>query len=134
MHRVVLDTNVIVSALISNGKPRELLNLGIHGRFSLVVSEFILKEIETVMRRPKFNTSENETKRIVSAVMQSADMVRVESNFQVIENDPSDNMILNTAYDGRADFIATGDKALLHVKNFKEIRILSVSQALSQIR
>jgi predicted nucleic acid-binding protein len=42
-------------------------------------------------------------------------------------------MILNTVYDGRADFIVTGDKALLRLKRFKKIKILSVSEALIQI-
>ena len=133
MRRVVLDTNVIVSAVISKGKPRELLNRGIKNRFSLVISESILKEIETVLRRPKFKASEDETQRIILAVMQSADMVRVESDFRVIEDDPTDNMILNAAFDGRVDFIVTGDKALLRLRNFREIRILSVSEALNQL-
>ena len=133
MHRVVLDTNVIVSAVISKGKPRELLNRGIESRFSLVISESILKEIETVLRRPKFKTNEGEAQRIILAVMQSGDMVRVESDFRVIENDPGDNMILNAAHDGRANFIVTGDKDILRLKNFKGIRILSVSEALDLI-
>lgn len=133
MYRVVLDTNVIVSATISKGKPRELLDLGIKNRFSLVISEFILKETETVLRRPKFKTGEDEIQRVVLVVMQSGDMVRVESDFRAIVSDPSDNMILNTAYDGHADFVVTGDKALLRLKRFKKIRILSVSEALKLI-
>lgn len=133
MHRVVLDTNVIVSAVISEGKARELLNRGIENRYSLVVSEFILKETENVLRRPKFKTAEDEIQRIVLAVTQSGDMVRVESDFRAIQSDPSDNMILNTAYDGHADFVVTGDKTLLRLKRFKKIRILSVSEAFYQI-
>jgi putative PIN family toxin of toxin-antitoxin system len=93
-----------------------LLDRGIENRFSLVISEFILKETETVLRRPKFKTSEDEIQRVVLAVMQSGDMVRVESDFRAIESDPADNMILNTACDGHADFIVTGDKALLHLR------------------
>ncbi|MGH9921069.1 MAG: putative toxin-antitoxin system toxin component, PIN family [Nitrososphaerales archaeon] len=49
-------------------------------------------------------------------------MARVEPDFRVIENNPADNMILNTALGGRADFIVTGDKALLRLKRFKKIR------------
>jgi putative PIN family toxin of toxin-antitoxin system len=51
-------------------------------------------------------------------------MVRVESDFRTIDGDPSNNMILNTVYDGRADFIVTGDKALLRLKRFKKIRTI----------
>jgi putative PIN family toxin of toxin-antitoxin system len=58
MHRVVLDTNVLVSAVISDGKARELLRKGIANEFSLVTSDLILKELVIVLRRPKFRTSE----------------------------------------------------------------------------
>ncbi|HVB95608.1 MAG TPA: putative toxin-antitoxin system toxin component, PIN family [Nitrososphaerales archaeon] len=110
MLRVVLDTNVIVSAVISKGKPRELLNRGIGNRFSIVTSDYILKEVVSVLGRPQFKTSEEETNMIVLALMQSSEVAIVESKFKVIKNDPDDDMILNTAHDGRADIIATGDK------------------------
>jgi len=133
MLRVVLDTNVIVSAVISKGKPRELLNRGIENRFSIVTSDYILKEIVSVLGRPQFKTSEEETSMIVSALMQSSEVVIVESNFKVIKNDPDDDMILNTAHDGRADIIATGDKSLLGLRNFRKTRILSVSETLKRL-
>ncbi|SRR6266550_47476 len=133
MLRVVLDTNVVVSAVISKGKPRELLNRGIENRFSIVTSDYILKEVVSVLSRPQFKTSEEEINMIILALMQSSDVVMVESNFKVIKNDPDDDMILNTAFDGHADIIATGDKTLLDLKKFKRIRILSVSETLKQV-
>lgn len=133
MQRVVLDTNVIVSAVIAQGKPRELLNRGIENRFQIVTSEFILREFVTVLRQPRFKTSEDEIQRVVLAMMQSSEVVKLESNFTVIKGDPADDMILNTAYDGRADVIVTGDKLLLSLGNFKKARILSVSAALREL-
>jgi putative PIN family toxin of toxin-antitoxin system len=61
MLRVVLDTNVIVTAVISDGKPRELFRKGIEGQFSIVTSDLMLKELARVLRRPKFKTSPGET-------------------------------------------------------------------------
>ena len=58
MLRVVLDTNVLVSAIISNGRPRQLLKKGISNQFSIVTSELILQELAKVIHRPKFKTSE----------------------------------------------------------------------------
>ena len=94
-----------------------------------MTSDYILKEIVSVLSRPLFKTSEEETSMIVLALMQSSEAVILESNFKVIKNDP-DDMILNTAYDGHADIIATGDKSLLGLRNFRKIKILSVSETL----
>ncbi len=84
----MLDTNVLVSAVISEGKPRGLLNKGIDGQFTIVTSDQILKELVRVLRRPKFETSEDEIQRIVTALMQSGEVVEVTSNFEVIKDDP----------------------------------------------
>ena len=52
MLRAVLDTNVLVSAIISDGKPRELLKIGIAKKqFSIVTSNLLLKELEVVLSR-----------------------------------------------------------------------------------
>ena len=60
MLRAVLDTNILVSAIISDGKSRELFKMGITNQYSIVISDLILKELATVLRRPKFKTSEEE--------------------------------------------------------------------------
>jgi len=65
--------------------------------------------------------------------MQSSEVVRIESNFKVIKNDPDGDMILNTAYNGHAGIIATGDKNLLGLENSRRTRILSASETLRQI-
>jgi uncharacterized protein len=98
-----------------------------------VISDYILKEIASVLGRPQFKTSEEEADMIVLAIMQSSEVVMVESKFKVIKSDPDDDMILNTAHDGRADIIATGDKNLLGLRNFRGIKILSVSETLKRL-
>ena len=133
MLRVVLDTNVIVSAVVSGGKPRQLLDKGIDGRFQIVVSEFILKEVGTVLRRPKFRASEDEIGNIILTLMQSGDVTTVTSSFKVVEEDPADDAILNTAFDGGAEILVTGDRHLLELKEYKRTKILSVSEALKQL-
>ena len=131
--RVVLDTNVIVSAVVSGGKPRQLLDKGIDGRLQIVVSEFILKEVGTVLGRPKFKLSDDEISNTILTLMQSGDVTTVTSNFRVVEDDPADDAILNMAFDGGADVLVTGDRHLLELKGFKRTRILSVSEALKQL-
>ncbi len=131
MFRVVLDTNVLVSAVISNGKPRELLRKGLENQFSIVTSDSILKELATVLRRPKFKTSEDEVHRIILAMIRSSEVVNVKSKFEAVKEDQKDDMIINTAYDGRSDIIVTGDKHLLKLKSFRGIRIVTVESMLN---
>lgn len=108
MLRVVLDTNVLVSAVISDGKPRELLRRGISKEFRIVTSELILRELGSVLQRPKFKTDEGEVRRIILALMQTAEVVDAVSRIRSVEDDPKDDMVVATAYDGRADFIISG--------------------------
>jgi putative PIN family toxin of toxin-antitoxin system len=131
MLRVVLGTNVLVSAIISDGKPRELLGRGIANQFSIVTSELILKELGLALRRPKFKTSEDEVNRIIIALMQTAEIVNVTSKLKVVEDDPKDNMVIETAYDGGAGMIVTGDSHLLALRDFKGIKIITVEQMLA---
>lgn len=128
--RVVLDTNVIVSALIATGKPRDLLARGIAGEFTLVTSRPMLNELMLVLRRTKFKTSEDEIHKVVSALIRSSELVPTKSEFKVVMKDPSDDIIVITAHDGQADIIVTGDKQLLALEKFKRIDIVTVKRML----
>ena len=133
MLRVVLDTNVLISAIISEGKPRELLKRGIANQFSIVTSNLILKEIALVLQRPKFKTSEDEIHRIIRALARSADVVKVKSKFKAVREDPKDDMIIQTAYDGHADMIVTGDSHLLRLENYRGIKIITIECMLNTL-
>jgi putative PIN family toxin of toxin-antitoxin system len=130
MLRVVLDTNVLVSAAISNGKSRELLRKGIENQFSIITSDLILNELETALRRPKFKTSKDEIDRIILALTLSSEVIDVKSKFQAVKEDRKDDMIINTAFDGRVDIIVTGDRHLLELENFKGIKIITIESML----
>lgn len=130
MLRIVLDTNVLVSAIIRNGKPRKLLQMGIDGKYAILMSKATLDELSEVIQRPKFKMTSGDIVRIVSALVETCKNVRVTSNFEVIKNDPDDNVIINTAHDGNADYIVSGDKDIMDIKNFKKIKIVSVNEML----
>ena len=127
---MVLDTNVVVSAVISDSESRVLLKKGIENQFFMVTSDLILKEIATVLRRAKFKTAEDEIRRVVVALIRSSEVVTVKSNYDFVKDDSKDNIIINTAYDGNADFIVTGDKHLLKLKEFKNIQIITIESML----
>jgi putative PIN family toxin of toxin-antitoxin system len=133
MLRVVLDTNVLVSAIISSGKPRELFRKGISKEFCIVTSDLLLRELAAVLRRPKFKTDEDEIRRIILALMQSAEVVEVVSKFKLVEEDPKDDMVVETAYDGKANLIVSGDSHLLALNSFRGIKIVGVKQMLTSL-
>jgi putative PIN family toxin of toxin-antitoxin system len=134
MLRVVLDTNVLVSAIISNGKSRELLTRGIKNQFSIITSDLIVKELVSVLKRPKFRTNEDEINRIIKALIKSSEIIVVKSKLEAVKQDPKDNIIIETAYDGKADIIVSGDRHLLTLKTFKGIRIMTVEGMLRSLK
>ncbi len=128
--KVVLDTNVLVSAIISNGKSRELLKKGITNQYSIVTSDLILKELIAVLRRPKFENSEDEIQRAILALIRTADVVNVKTKIKAVKEDSKDDMVIETAIDGCADTIVTGDNHLLSLKTFRGIKITTVEKML----
>ena len=133
MLRVVLDTNVLVSALISDGKSRELLKMGIVKQYAIVISDLILKELALVLSRPKFKTSQDEVQRVIVALMRTAEVVNVTSKLKAVKEDPKDDMIVDTAYDGNANMIVTGDSHLLALNEYREIKIVTVDKMIAYL-
>lgn len=130
MLRIVLDTNVLISAIIRDGKPRKLFQMGIDGKYHILLSRKMLDGLSMVLQRPKFKMTEEEIIRIVSALEVTAKKVVVTSDFQVVTSDPDDNVIINTAHDAKANYIVSGDPDLKDLKNFRGIRIVSVDEML----
>ncbi|MEX0861420.1 putative toxin-antitoxin system toxin component, PIN family [Nitrosopumilus sp.] len=130
MYRIVLDTNVLISAMFHNGKPRQLLKKAIDDeKYVLVTSRDIINEVSGVIRRPKFKMTNDEINDVLIALASSSDIKMITSKFKV-SDDPDDDMIINTAYDGNANYIVSGDDDLLRIKEFKNIKIVTVAQML----
>jgi len=134
--KVVLDTNVLASALIKPGKPRELLSEIVEGGVQLVLSRSILEELLEVAydSRMRRYVDENDVISFMKAIGSVAKIVRVKSRFKVVKGDPDDDVILRTAYDCRADYIVSGDKHLLSLGEFKGARIVTVNEMLKSLK
>jgi putative PIN family toxin of toxin-antitoxin system len=108
--RVVLDTNVVVSAhLKSEGYERHVLDLVLAGKLQLAATELILAEYADVLSRPKFGISAKRLARSMSLTRSSARIVRPRLELDVAP-DPADNRFLECADAARADYLVTGNK------------------------
>jgi hypothetical protein len=130
--RVVLDTNVLISALIKKGGSRRLLGKILKGEIKLILSKEIVKELMEVLQRPKFGryVTKKDIRTYIRILTTIASLIETKSKFEVIKDDPGDNKFLNCAYDGKADCVISGNKHLLTLKRFKGIKIISVNEFL----
>ena len=129
MVRAVIDTNVLVSALIHDGKPRKLI-LELLNRHTVILSQQMLIELAEVAGRDKFHVTGSQVERFLSMMVKLAKIVPDNALFKEVASDPDDDVVLNVAYAGKADYIVTGDKHLLTLNNFKKTKIVTVNQML----
>lgn len=125
MIKVVLDTNVIVSALHFGGNPDKILNLANERLIELLISPFILDEVAGVLRK-QFKWGEVRIEDALVAIKETATLVHTTNKLSIIKEKDSDNRILECAVSGGADFIVSGDtKHILPIKEYQGIRILT---------
>ena len=133
--RVVIDTNVLISAIFWTGKPKQILNEVRREKITFITSEFILEELKNVLlRRDKpFKLSEEEAERVVTAMRGLALVVNIDTQLSVCQ-DEDDNKVLECAIDGHADCIITGDSHLLQLGSFQKIEIITVADFLRHFK
>lgn len=124
--RVLLDTNVLVSAVLSGGLPRRLLDHALRGRFVLVTGDDLLDEFEDVVRdRFGFDRS---AARLVRAELDTIAELAQPRDLAPASRDPDDDVVLATAVAGGAEAVVTGDKDLLVLEPHAGIPILTPRQ------
>jgi len=136
MHNVVFDISVLVSALITKGKSKELWLKATRKDFNLISSREVFSEFIKVVRRAKFQkyVRERDIREFLEILNITAKFVHVRSRFKVVRQDPDDDIILRTAYDSRADYIVSGDEHILALNEFRGIRIVTVNEMLELLK
>jgi hypothetical protein len=130
--RVVLDTNVLVSALLFGGTPGKLVELWKTGRIQPLMSGEMVEEFLRVLAYPKLQLSEVEIQYLLYVeVLPYIEMVRVRPAPGVIARDPSDDMFLHCVLTAAAKYIVSGDRHLLNLRTHRRIKILSPAEFLS---
>lgn len=107
--KVIIDTNVLVSAIISNGKPEETINFIIENdEWEWIVSDAILREYAEVLNRQKLKLSDTVKQTWLNIVSEATTKIEVTVNVN-FPRDRKDEKFLACALIGKADFLITGD-------------------------
>lgn len=139
MLKVVLDTNVFVSSLLSKaGRPAMVIDAWRAGRYLLVTSPSIIFEIKRVVEAPdirkKYGLSRDRIERLILLLEKDTIVVPgLSAAARAIPKDPTDEMFLSAALDARADLIVSGDRHLLDLGEYKGIPILTVREFLELV-
>ena len=131
MMRVVIDTNVLVSALLFGGTPGKLVELWKMVRIQPFISREIIAELLRVLAYPKFELTQKEIEFLLYVeVLPHFEVTAIPTGPVIIKNDPSDDTFLRCAVAANADAIITGDSHLLSLKSYKKNPILTPSKFL----
>ena len=132
--RVVIDTNVLVSALLFKGVPGELIECWKQGQIISLTSKKIIAEFIRVLSYPKFKLSEEEINVILQQeVLPWFEVVEVRKRKPYVLDDPDDDKFIWCGLAGKADCIISGDEHLLNLKP-TPIQVLTPASFLSALR
>ena len=130
--RVVIDTNIIVSAYLG-GALKAIIVSWKSGKFTLVVSDAIADEYREVLRRPKFKIERTELDDFFALLLDKAEFVIPLETINVITDDPSDNKFIEAAIAGNAKLIVSGDNHLLEIESFRNISIITARDLMTRL-
>jgi putative PIN family toxin of toxin-antitoxin system len=131
--KVVLDTNVLISAILFGGKPRQILEKAIRGEIGLCISEPILEELKGVLQRSKFGYSSEMIQVILTELTGISNFVNPPESINVVSEDPEDNRILECAVEADANYIVTGDFHLLKLSRYRHIEVVNAVAFLEKL-
>lgn len=133
--RIVLDTNVLISALaFPESKPDQILACIRRGACELFISPFILSELDRVLRE-KFRFTNKETDVRVDAIRAVAHVVAPTERIAVVTANDDDNRILECAAAAHAELLVTGDKEhLLPIGSYHGTKIVTPAQYLDLLK
>jgi hypothetical protein len=126
---VVLDTNVLISALLSaEGPPAQIIDLWEAGAFDVAVSAPLLDELKRVLRykrvRKYLEMTSVEIDSLIKQWSSTAVYIDSEMRLDVVEDDPDDNRVLECAVAAEAEYIVSGDDHLLDLGEYRGIEVL----------
>ena len=129
--KIVIDTNVVASAIFFGGKPAELIKMVLNHTLSAVATQEILEEYQDTI---DYLLKKYKGKRLnFSAVPLFSSMEIIQSESQIdVCRDPDDNKFISCAMDGKCLYIVSGDKDLLTLEQYQQIQMVTVAEFFQQ--
>jgi uncharacterized protein len=129
--KIVLDTNILVSALLFQGELAALVQLWKRGVFTPVISRDTFAEFKSVLSYPKFSLTRDEVDALINEeILPFFEVVTVTEHVHGACTDPHDNKFLSCALAASADYIVTGDKAFYSLKRYRSVKIVRAAEFL----
>ncbi|MFB6137097.1 MAG: putative toxin-antitoxin system toxin component, PIN family [Halobacteriaceae archaeon] len=129
---VVLDTNVLVSALGFGGPPLEALLATFDEHIRLVASADTLTELERVMEYDHLPFTESDRVQYLAILRREADIVRPEESLDIVR-DSDDDTFLEVALAADAEYVVAGDEDVLVVGSFRDVDIVPPAEFVRRI-
>ncbi|MEW5721004.1 MAG: putative toxin-antitoxin system toxin component, PIN family [Chloroflexota bacterium] len=128
--RVVLDTNILISAtIVPHGAPARILAAALDGKITLIVSARLVDEYLRVIQRPhisdKYHTIAPRVQEIALFLRYDTVVVLGEPTTPIILTDPKDDFLIASAVEGKANYIVSGDEHLLQLAKYRGIKIVT---------
>lgn len=127
--KIVLDTNVYISAAILGRVCEEIIRLCRISKIETFISEDIINEIKDKLIK-KFFWKANQVEILIFNLLEFAIIVSISEKIEFIKNDPEDNKILECAVSSNSNLIVSGVKHLINLKSYRDIKILKPSEFL----
>lgn len=131
--RAVLDTNVLVSGLLTgSGAPRQILDAWLEGRYILVISLYLVEELIHVLSYPRIaerlRLDEEELGAMMAALLSKAEVTPGHVHLPGVTRDPKDDAVVACAREGEAGYIVSGDQDLLVLGEYAGIQVVTPRQ------
>lgn len=139
MIRAVLDTNVLIAAVINvkSSVTQEIYQNFLALHFTLVISSEVLEEVEDLINRERIvkrhKRTPNEREVIMGEIASLSYIVPSATQVEIVR-DPDDNKIISAALEGKADYIVSRDKDLLDLEEYQIIKIVTPEKFMEILR
>lgn len=130
--RIVIDTNVIASAIFFGGKPRQLVDLLLHKMIDSFVTVEIIEEYKETMESLCNKYPDKKIQVPLTQIISACNLIDSKSTVEVCR-DPDDNKFISCAVDAKCLYIVSGDKDLLTVEEYEGIEIITVAEFFSRM-
>jgi putative PIN family toxin of toxin-antitoxin system len=130
--KIVLDSNIFVSAFYWKGNPRKVFERVASGLDELYITDEILNEILDVMSRKKFNSNPKEIADYIRIIESFSIKLFTRNKIEKVSRDNNDDKILQCGIDGNVDFIITGDNDLLVLEKYRNVKIIGPKEYLEK--